>query len=139
SDAVASFKDFEAIDPRSALVKFYVSFALRSSRKTDDKKHYDEADLYLRKALAAPDVEPAAKSWIKDHLKFDTYLVGFAESRIRQADDTAEIYEGKKDLEDETRDKEVRQSGYQVAMDALRLAEKLNPGSVKTQRLLAKT
>ena len=37
------------------------------------------------------------------------------------------------------RDKEVRSPAYQLAMDALRLAEKLNPGSLKTQRLLAKT
>jgi serine/threonine protein kinase len=140
SEAVARFKHFEVIDPHSSLVKFYLGFALNASQKPDDKKYFDEADPYLRAALAAPDVERTAIAWVKDHPKFETYLVEFAESRIKRADDTAERYDdGRSEVKDQQRDKEVRSSSYQLALDALQLAEKLNPGSQKTQRLLAKT
>ena len=140
NEAVARFRSFEAIDPRSSLVKFYLSFALRASEKPDDKKEqYDEADQYLREVLATPDVERTAMAWVKDHLKFETYLVDFADSRMQLADSFAETIDDGRNDQDEVRDRRLRQPTYQLAMDALRLAEKLNPGSQKTQRLLATT
>ena len=87
----------------------------------------------MRNALAAPDVELMAMTWFKDHLKFVAYLVDFAESRIKRADETAQTYDIKDgDDSDRARDKEVRSAGYQLAMDALRLAEKLNPGDLES-------
>ncbi len=139
TEAVARFKSFEAIDPRSSLLKCYIGFALKASQGPDDSKQYDEADQYMRTALAGTDVETSAASWIKDHLKFDTYLVDFAESRIRRADTYAAKYDDEDPLANIERDKHLRSSAYQLAMDALGLAAKLNPDSLKTQRLLAKT
>jgi serine/threonine protein kinase len=138
TEAVARFRSFEAIDPHSPLVKFYLSFALRASLKPDDKKQYD-VDPYLRQALAVSDFENSATTWANEHFKFVTYLVDFAASRIKRADLVAENYDDGGPVEDQERDSEVRTSSYQLARDALRLAEKLNPGSLETQRLLAKT
>jgi serine/threonine protein kinase len=138
--AVEQFKAFEAVDRRSALVKFYLGFALKATEKPDDwVKRYNEADLCLREAIAAPDAERSAMTWFKNHLKFDTYLVEFADSRIQRADDLAFKHDDGSDDSDEERDRELRQPTYQMAMNALRLAEKLNPGCLKTQRLLATT
>jgi serine/threonine protein kinase len=140
TEAVARFRSFEAIDPKSSLVKFYLSFALKASRRPDDKTPYDLADNHLRDVLAAPDAERTAMAWVKDHLRFETYLVDFAESRINRVDKTGEDYDdGRSGVKDERRDIELRSPGYQLASDALRLAEKLNPNSLKTQRLLGKT
>ena len=145
--AVEGFRSFEELDRRSSLVKFYLSFALSASQKPDDKKQYDEADLYLREALASPDVDQSAMTWFRDHHKFETYLVDFAKSRMLRADLVAEKYDVEspvkrakdEEVKDEERDRELRQPTYQLAMDALHLAEKLNPGSLETQRLLATT
>jgi serine/threonine protein kinase len=139
TEAVTRFRSFEAIDPRSPLLNSYLGFALKAAQKPDDAKQFDEADQYMRTALAAPDVEATTVPWIKDHLKFDTYLVDFAESRIRRADDFATKYDVGDPRADLERDKHLKSSEYQLAMDALLLAAKLNPGSLKTQRLLAKT
>jgi serine/threonine protein kinase len=139
-ESAAQFNSFKAVDPHSALVKFYVSFALEASQKPSDHKQYDEPDLYMREALAAPDAEITAMTWFKDHLKFGAYLVDFAKSRVGRADHTAQKYENNEsDEEDRARDKEVRSAGYQLAMDALRLTQKLNPGDLQAQLLLAKT
>jgi serine/threonine protein kinase len=138
-EAVARFKSFEAKNPSSALLKCYLGFALKASQNPDDNKQYDEADQYMRTALAATDGETSTVSWINDHIKFDTHLVDFAESRIRRADDYGVKYDDKDPRANVERDIHVRSSAYQLAMDALRLAARLNPGSLKTQRLLAKT
>jgi hypothetical protein len=139
TEAVARFRSFEAIDKRSPLLKSYLGFALKAAQKPDDDKQFDEADQCMRTALADPDVEATTVPWIKDHLKFGTYIVDFAESRIRRADDYATKYDVGDPRADLERDKHLRSSDYQLAMDALLLAAKLNPGSLKTQRLLAKT
>jgi serine/threonine protein kinase len=142
-EAVARFRSLEHIDSRSCLLKFYLGFALKkASLKPDGKdevKRFIEGDRYVREALAAPDLEKSAKKWVDDHFRFVTYLVDFAEHRMQRVDKLAEDYDHKSPVEDEVRDRELRQGTYQLALDALRLAEKLNPRSAKTQRLLATT
>ena len=78
-------------------------------------------------------------TWVQDSPEFVSHLVGFAESRIRRADLLGEKYDVGGRIEDAERDIDVRMSTYQLARDALRLAEKLNSGSLEIQRLLAKT
>jgi serine/threonine protein kinase len=137
--AVEGFKSFEANDRPSPLVKTYVGFSLKASQKNEDQKQFDQADQYMRAALADHDIEATAMIWIKDHPKFNFYLVDFAESRIDRADAFAAKYDDGNPHEDIKRDKHLRSSEYQLAMDALLLAAKINPRSLKTQRLLAKT
>ena len=139
TEAVAHFRSFVANDPGSALPKFYLGFALNASQKPDDPKQFDEADQYLREAIAAQGAQKAAMTWVKDHRKFETYLVDFADSRMQRADELAERYDNGVSDADEARDRELRQPTYQLAMHALQLAELLNGGSLRTKRLLAKT
>ena len=138
TEAVVRFKHFEALDPRSALVKFYLAYALDASLKPDDLQQYD-VDPHMRAALAAPDVETSAMGWAKDHPRFTTDLVAFAKSRIRRTDLLAERVDKGGPVSDAERDREVRSSTYQLALNALRLAEKLNAGNQEVQHLLAKT
>ena len=137
TNAVERFRPFESIDRRSALPKFYLGFALSASLRLDDRNQHD-ADSYVQKALAVPDVENSAMTWLQDHPKFGVYLVEFADSRMRRADFLGEKYDVGP-IEDAERDSDVRTPSYQLARDVLRLAEKLNAGSLTTQRLLAKT
>jgi serine/threonine protein kinase len=137
--AIKRFQTLTAIDPNSALVKLYLGFALKSAERPDvvKNKRYNESDQAIRDALAVPNVEKTVTAWFKDHPKFDLYLVDFADSRLKEADDFAARHDDGKD--DEERDREFRQTTYQMSRKLLALAVKVNPASLRTQRLVAKT
>jgi serine/threonine protein kinase len=131
--AIGHLTFLEREDTQSCLVKFYLSLA-----QNDDLDKQSDSDRYLLKALAAPDAEYTLMAWSKDHPEVTTYLVDFADTRIQRADSLADQLDNKNSVPDPVRDRAYRQPAYELARDALLLAEKLDPASPKIQRLLAR-
>jgi hypothetical protein len=106
--------------------------------KDEPKREYD-AKRCLSQALAIPDAEKTVIAWSQKHPEFCPLLVDFVKQGIVRADDLV----GKIDKDDRERevelDSELRKPGYDLCRQALLLAEKLDPTSLKTQYLLAKT
>jgi serine/threonine protein kinase len=128
----------ERMDPQSCLVKFYLSLA-HYNDPTDEPSKPSDADRFLRKAFAAPDAESILAAWSQDHPEVMAYLVNFADSRIRRADEIADDIDNGNVVPDAVRDQAFRQPTYELARDALRLAETFDPDSARIQRLLART
>ncbi len=93
----------------------------------------------MRKAFAGPHAERELIAWAKQHNEVASYLIAFAESRIKRADEYAERIDNGSNVPDEERDDEYREPTYVLARDALRIAEKLDGSSRPIQYLLAKT
>ena len=118
--------------PWSCLPEFYLAFALK-----DDEY---EAERHLRNALGFRDAERTVLKWNKQHGDFSSLLVDVAEDRIIRADEFAIKYDVDDPRADEDeRDAELRRPGYLIAQKVLLLAEKLDPASLRIQRLIATT
>jgi hypothetical protein len=118
--------------PQSCLVHFYLAFA--------NKVNKPEAEKWVRKALALPDVERTLLTWSPQHPEFCSLLVDVAEDRISRADWAAvrcDVDDPRAD--EEERDTELRKPGYEIAQQVLLVAEKLDPTSLRIERLLATT
>jgi serine/threonine protein kinase len=118
--------------PTSCLARFYLAFA-----KKDDVA---EAANCVGKALAFPDVERTVSAWSRQHPEFCSLLVDAAEARINQADNYAircDVDDPRDD--EEERDNLLRTPGYGSAQRVLLLAQKLDPTSLRIERLLATT
>jgi len=125
--------------PNDCLINLYLSLTLDRLAPDDKDKKEREAEKSLRAAHAAPDAENNRVAWAKDHPELVAYLVPFADARIQRVDLFAEKLDQEDPVKDEKRDQEVRWQTYELAAEALQLAEKLDPKSPKIQRLLAKT
>jgi serine/threonine protein kinase len=125
--------------PRSSLLKLYLGLSLDSLAGPDDQRKKDEAQSYLRKAIAALDGESSLVEWAKGRPELAASLVDFAESVIIRADTEAEEYDVENLKDDEKRDRALRQKPYELAREVLQLAERLNPKLPTLERLLAKT
>jgi serine/threonine protein kinase len=120
--------------PRSCLVRFYVALAL----KDDTKSEYD-AKRFLSQALAVPDAEKTVIAWSQKRPEFCPLLVDFVKQGIVRADEFKEKYDKDDPAREVELDSELRMPDYDLFRQALQLAEKLDPTSLKTQYLLAKT
>ena len=90
--------------------------------------------------MAFQDVERTVSAWSQQHPEFCSLLVDIAEARINHADDVAvrcDVDDPRAD--EEERDTELRKPGYGIAQRVLLLAEKLDPASLRIERLLATT
>src|SRR5262249_48267818 len=106
----------------------------------DDRKSLSEADKCLGEAFAKPNAKKCVQSWAKLHPEFCALLVELAEDRIIRADKFAQKYDADDPrMDEEERDRELRRPGYQLAQEALIIAESLDPTSHRVQRLLATT
>jgi serine/threonine protein kinase len=114
----------------SPLVEIYLTIALDGEKKTP------EADLHYRKAIALPGGVGKLVAWGKAHPEIASHLEDFAEARIKEADSkvTSEI------LSDEEEKKYfgARQWYFDVAREALSIAERFNHTSLRTERILAR-
>jgi len=125
--------------PDSCLINIYLSLVLDRLAVNDKDKKKHGAERFLRAARAAPDAESTRVAWATDHPEVVDYLLKFAYTRIQRVDQFAEGLDQEDPDKDEKRDLEVKQQTYELAGEALQLAEKLDPDSPKIQFLLAKT
>jgi len=125
--------------PHSCLINLYLSLSLDSLALSDKDKKKQDAERYLRTAYADRVAEAPRVAWAKDYPELVDYLVDFAYARIKGVDKFAEIYDQDRPNEDEERDLYVKGQPYELAGEALQLAEKLDPISPPIQFLLAKT
>ena len=133
--AAAGLRQLERENPHSCLVKLYLGFSLKDHPQTKF-----DADKVLRLALSAPDRVATLSLWTEQHHEVIDALVEFADSRMMQADEDAEKFDySGKNVSDEDRDRVVRRPPYELAKDALALAESLDPSRRRIQFLLAKT
>ena len=87
--------------------------------------------------LGYPRPKETLSDWAKKQPEFVLQLVDFADTTIKRADSFAQLLDD--DDMDKVRDRETRMPAYQLAKGMLELAEKLDPSSRTTQRLLART
>jgi len=125
--------------PHSCLINLYLSLSLDSLATSDKDKRKQDAERFLRAAYLARDVEAPRVAWANDHPELVDYLVDFAYARIKRVDKFAEVYDQDRLDKDEERDLHVKRQDYELAGEALQLAEKLDPISPWIQYLLAKT
>ena len=120
--------------PRSALLLFYLSTAL------DAQQHqWTEAESHFSAALAVPGAENALIAWGKVHPEIVLHLEDFANERLERARNYRTThFEGILD-EDNDRVSKSLEPYYNLARNALRIAESIDPESPKTQYLLAIT
>ncbi len=133
-DTASSLSRILEAFPRSCLARFYLAFAL----KDDPKRAYDATN-YLRQALAIAGAEDIVLGWSKDHPEFCPILVDFVEAGLLHADEFAQKYDKDDQAREEEIDSELRKPGYDLFGQALLLAKKLDPESLKIQQLQAKT
>jgi serine/threonine protein kinase len=132
--AIDRLTALEREDPQSCLVKLYLSLAANDAADTQS-----DADRYLLKALAAPDATKVLVAWAKDHHEVTDYLLEFADSRINRADELADEIDNGNSVSDNVRDAAYRQPNYELAREALGVAQAIEPNSPKLQGLIART
>ena len=104
-----------------------------------DEKTRLEAASRVAAALAVPDARRHSLAWADRHPEIALHLRSFANITIDRVDESAQKY----DADNSGRESRERSGAptqlYELARDALRLADKLDPASPNTQRLLATT
>ncbi len=120
--AIPALIDLESRYPASSVVKLCLALALDAGKQTYD------AESRFRAALKLSDVETALVPFARLHPEVALKLEEFAASRFDLAypDDDAFSSES------------TRIPFYQLALEGLRIAEKLNPGSFVIQRRIAR-
>jgi serine/threonine protein kinase len=139
--AVESLRELEMEYPQSSLIKLYLSLACDALAIGEKDKKKDQAKDYLNKALVAASGDlPTLAAWTKTHFELGYCLVDLVFADIIRVDQYASDYDADNPADDEeVRDALLKRTSYELARDALRLAERLGTDYPRMKFLLAKT